>query len=99
MSFLAETVTEVWAPSDYRQEWQQERTTTGRRTWLQGDEQQARAANLLIDYPQRHTPVLRAPCGDFDATHAPCTSTGSWQNPTPEFVAGLPRDPHQLHDR
>ncbi|ONI79034.1 hypothetical protein ALI144C_29765 [Actinosynnema sp. ALI-1.44] len=105
MSYLAETVIEVWAPQDYRQEWMQERATTGRKKWLQGDERQAREANLLVDYPSDQagkSAVLRAQCGDFGAVDTgkqPCTTPGSWQAPTPEFVAGLPRDPQQLHER
>lgn len=107
-SFLFETVREVWIPADPRQLWLQ-RETTGNYRWLQGDEAAAKAAGIL---PSPDVQELRARCGDFhlstpgltvngkSGAQAPCDgSDPSWQDPTPEFLAGLPRDPQKLYDR
>ncbi|WP_233427942.1 CU044_5270 family protein [Actinokineospora spheciospongiae] len=103
-AYLAETVIEVWIPRDPAQEWQMERSTTPRKVWVAGNENEARAAGLMIDYPLprggRPGP-LRAACGDFYATgdRPACAAPGTWQTPDTEFLSSLPRDPRALYDR
>ncbi|MFC4951121.1 hypothetical protein [Pseudonocardia sp. GCM10023141] len=77
-------------------DWLLVRSDTGQRKWLQGSESEARAAGLPADAvrpPERIT----ARCGSFYGPETDqCTGPGSWQVPTPAFLAGLPRDPAQL---
>ncbi|MCP2257502.1 hypothetical protein LX15_001187 [Streptoalloteichus tenebrarius] len=99
--YLSETVSEVWRPTTWTDQWLARSTTTGRRQWIEGSEEEARAAGVPLD--DAKTTENRAPCGDFIpelGTTGPCQLVqGSWNYPTPEFMAGLPRDPRQLHDR
>jgi hypothetical protein len=103
-SYLGENLIETWIPSDRTQEWLERRTVTGRRQWLAGNEKDARAAGVLEEpgWPEGDT---RARCGDFDGSsgHPRAGSCaghgGGWQNPTPAFLAGLPRDPAVLYAR
>jgi hypothetical protein len=97
-SYLAEVISHVWVPSDQQKDWLMDRQVTGRRIWIHGSEDQAAEAGLQISdaWP---TGRWRAPHGDFFAASAgqqPSRREGSWQIPTPEFLAALPRDPHQL---
>jgi len=101
-SYLAENLLETWVPADQKQDWLWRRDVTGKRKWVQGTEEQARAAGYPIDEAAWPEGEWRAPCGDFFAKEEgkqPCTEPGSWQRPTPEFLAGLPRDPAQLFAR
>lgn len=101
-SYLAENLLETWVPADQKQDWLWRRDVTGKRKWLQGTEEQARAAGYPIDDAAWPEGEWRAPCGDWfakDEGKQPCADPGSWQRPTPEFLAGLPRDPDQLFNR
>ncbi|GAA1340258.1 CU044_5270 family protein [Saccharothrix algeriensis] len=97
---LAENVLETWAPANPRDEWLLRRDVTGNQRWVVGTEEQARAAGVSTDggWPEGE---WRAPCGDFYARSPEqwCTDRGSWQNPTPEWQAGLPTDPDALFER
>lgn len=86
-SYLAEELTEDWVPADQSQKWLMRITETGERKWVQGTEEDARAAGVPID----EVPPPR------DQWNAP--RSGSWQEPNPQWLAGLPRDPQQLYDR
>lgn len=98
VSYLEENVTQTWVPHDRTQEWLQRTYVTGKREWLQGSEADLRA--MGIDPDDRRLEELRARCGDFhpEGGMRPCEWEGSWQNPTLEFVAALPSDPHELYD-
>lgn len=101
-SYLAENLLETWVPADQRKDWLWRRDVTGQRKWLQGTEDQARAAGYPIDEAGWPEGEWRAPCGDFfakDEGKQPCAEPGHWSHPTPEFLAGLPRDPDQLFKR
>lgn len=104
LSFLSENLIEVWKPADPTQEWLEVRTITGKRTWIQGDAEAARAAGLNLDEFEPPTGERRAACGDFygNAPAGPqpeACPVGSWQNPSEGFLAELPRDPAQLLER
>ena len=101
-SYLAENLLETWVPADRSQEWLLHRKVTGARKWVQGTEAQARAAGLAVETPGWPEGEWKARCGDFyaaDEGKQPCTLPGNWSNPTPPWLAGLPRDPQQLYDR
>jgi hypothetical protein len=100
-SYLAEIISQVWVPADQRRDWLLDRRLTGRRVWLQGSEEQAVEAGFEIRDPWP-TGRWRAPHGDFFAGSArkqPSSTPGSWQTPTPDFLAALPRDPRRLLHR
>lgn len=101
MAYLEENLIETWAPAQYDQEWMQRRGTTGNRKFLLGTEEQAKASGML-DSRGAVEGEKRARCGDFyasDEGREPCAREGNWQIPTPDFLAGLPKDAKQLHDR
>lgn len=100
--FQDENLIRIWVPADPddpAKDWMLDRRPTGNRVWITGDEQQARADGTFMG--PLNTGVTRratAPCGNFYSPQ-PCPRAGSWQDPTPEFLAGLPRDPAQLYSR
>ena len=97
-SYLAEVITDVWIPFDQQRDWLMDRRLTGRRVWIQGSEQQAAEAGFKIE-DRWPTGRRRAQYGDFWAESAgqqPSLGEGIWQRPTPDFLAGLPRDSSQL---
>lgn len=98
VSYLEENVIQTWVPHDRTQEWLQRSYVTGKREWLQGSEADLPA--MGIDPGDRRLEEVRARCGDFypEGGMRPCEWEGSWQNPTPEFVAALPSDPHELYE-
>jgi hypothetical protein len=83
----------MWVPADRDAEWQWTRTRTGEVRWISGDP--ATLPPELGDLAEPMTEVLRAPGGRFYGEAIP----EGWGNPTPAFVAGLPRDPARLYDR
>jgi hypothetical protein len=98
VTYLEEQLIETWIPADRTQEWMQRRSTTGHRKLIQGTQQQMDEVTKDID-GNAPPEVLRARCGDFylDAGQQPCTRAGGWQDPTPEWAAGLPTDPKALY--
>jgi hypothetical protein len=101
-SYLAENVLETWVPAERHQEWLLRREVTGARKWLSGTEEEARADGHPVDGPMWPEGEWRAPCGDFYAAESgeqPCRGKGSWQQPTPEFLAGVPTGTQELYDR
>jgi hypothetical protein len=96
LSFLQETVTETWMPADRTQEWMQ-RSTAGRRKWIVGSDKEAGRAIQKDSKPE----VLRGRCGSFypPAGQDPCGEEGGWSTPTPDWIAGLPKDPKALYER
>ncbi|HEY6424666.1 MAG TPA: hypothetical protein VIY28_15750 [Pseudonocardiaceae bacterium] len=91
--YLAEHRSDQWVPADRRRDWLIDRRPTGRRQWVLGSEEQARAAGYDVGDPG---PVGRfqAPRGDFDGYLN--GQPGCWQIPDPAFLRALPRDPEAL---
>jgi hypothetical protein len=99
-SYLAENLLETWVPADEKLDWLMRRDVTGKRKWVSGTEEEARADGIRFDAPG--WPEQRAPCGDWNASgqgKKPCSTPGGWQTPNAKFMASLPRDPDQLYDR
>jgi hypothetical protein len=100
--FRVENLIRTWVPAqpdDPTQDWMLDRHPTGNRVWIEGSEEQAREDGTFTDAQQGAVTLkATAPCGNF-YTPGPCPRTGSWQDPTPGFLAGLPRDPAQLYER
>lgn len=98
------TLLELWMPADFTAEWLTRSTANGTREWLDGTEAEARADGVNLDRPAGPGGEMRARCGDFTAAmerppREPCVGFNPWQGGlTPEFLAGLPRDPQALYD-
>lgn len=101
---LTEHLLRQWVPTHRDRDWMLERELTGRQRWLSGSLADARADGFDL---HGVAPVgrFRAPFGEFhrqfdrdgtggDGSRAP--RRGSWQSPTPEFLARLPRDASAL---
>lgn len=93
-----------WVPARGDREWVLEREVTGARRWLAGSEEAALADGFDLE-PVPRVGRFRALHGAFDAVtdepdgprcHPRARRRGSWQAPTTEFFARLPRDPEQL---
>lgn len=100
-SYLEENLIETWVPADQKQDWLTRRSTTGERKWLSGNEADAAADGIPLD-PPGALGEQQAPCGDWsalDEDRETCAQAGTWQTPTAEFLASLPRDPEELYDR
>lgn len=106
---LTEHLLHQWVPARPERDWLLVRELGGGRTWLTGSEQDARDEGFD---PDDLGPVgrFRAPYGDFDSAAdaagdpdlcapRPHSRRGSWQAPTTEFLAQLPRDPTALRGR
>lgn len=100
--FRVENLIRTWVPAvpdDPTQDWMLDRRPTGNRVWIEGSEEQAREDGTFTDVMEGGVTLkATAPCGNF-YTSGLCPRTGSWQDPTPGFLAGLPRDPAQLYER
>ncbi|MGW6934190.1 CU044_5270 family protein [Lentzea sp. NPDC054927] len=88
-------VQEQWIPSDFRDEWMFKNTINSVK-WVPGHEGSGKpeAATSFKDGEE-----FRAKCGNYSyfAEGQPdrCTAA-SFHNPTPEFIAALPKDPKEL---
>ncbi|MEV6282835.1 CU044_5270 family protein [Kribbella sp. NPDC051770] len=94
LQVLEEQATETWIPADRKAEWVMRTTQTGRHQWVVGSDAEARKHGITF---AKTTDVQRADCGGFYG--AGCDTAGSWANPTPEWIAGLPTDPKALYER
>lgn len=96
---LIENLETVWVPadpSDPAAMWMLKRGPTGRVQWISGDPSDASGLSDPLDiYP---TMDVQAACGNFYGSGG-CDRVGSWQDPSPVFLAALPRDPTALLDR
>ncbi|WP_020391613.1 CU044_5270 family protein [Kribbella catacumbae] len=99
VSYLEESLIETWIPADRSQEWMERGVQTGNRKLISGTQQELEFVNRLM--ADSKPEVRRAKCGDFylNEGEQPCARAGSWQDPTPEWAAGLPRDPKALYQR
>ncbi|MFD4637509.1 CU044_5270 family protein [Lentzea sp. NPDC058436] len=89
--------TDEWIPADRRDEWLQ-KIVVGQVEWLDGHEGEGRPDGG----PFKDGQEFRGKCGSYSfyAEGQPdrCTN-GTFSNPTPEFVASLPKDPAAMLDR
>lgn len=96
-----------WVPARPERDWLLVRELTGAQRWLTGSADEAAADGFDL---RDIGPVGRfqAPYGDFHPVDSappdnPCppppSRRGTWQTPTPDFVALLPRDPDALRAR
>jgi hypothetical protein len=95
---LEELRSDRWVPAEPSRNWVGDQRRTGRRWWLLGSEEEARADGIDLDR-QDHGGRVRAPYGDFLAereNRRPGPRPGSWRAPSSDFLAALPRDPDQL---
>lgn len=98
---MAEQLLTEWIPADPAQEWLWDRRLTGAQQWLAGSEDDARGHGIDLS-PPWPTGQWQAPFGDYFAGESgrpPRPREPSWQHPTSEFLAGLPRDPQGLRER
>ena len=101
---LAEHRLRQWVPADADREWVLEREVTGAQEWLNGSAEEALADGYDLR-PAAPVGRFRARHGAFDALdeepHCGLVRRpkGSWQAPTREFFARLPRDPEALVHR
>ena len=104
---LAEHRLRQWVPADAERPWVLEREVTGAQEWLNGSAEAALAEGYDLR-PAAPVGRFRARHGAFDDdglddTERPCARPrrlrGSWQTPTREFFARLPRDPDTLVQR
>jgi hypothetical protein len=91
----ATAVDEYWIPQDATQVWTYRATAydpaTGRPV--------TRFTDPATGQPVPGPHVETAPCGHFaHPEDTSCTDAGSWDVPTPRFLAGLPTDPAALDD-
>ncbi|ONH31267.1 CU044_5270 family protein [Pseudofrankia asymbiotica] len=95
LSWLTESVTETWIPSDPARPWVvRQNSSTPVRWFNPADEAFARGAGLI---PSPGPPsVFQAVDGEFAG---PITDIQAWQAPTAGFLARLPRDPERLLER
>ncbi|MDX3660545.1 CU044_5270 family protein [Streptomyces sp. ID05-26A] len=95
VAVYSDILQEKWIPADRRDEWLFRNRNTSTK-WLEGHEGQGqpRSGSAFKDGAE-----FRGKCGNFSymAEGSPdrCT-TGTFHAPTPEFVAGLPKDPAQM---
>ncbi len=86
---LVEQLHEQWIPREWRDEWLLRREPTGNLDWVLGTAEDAVMDPLQV-YPRDE---FRGRCGDYhwaEEGRDPCTLAGSWQVPTPAFLAALP---------
>ena len=89
---------DTWIPADPRDTWLERRGEIGKPSWVPGHEGDGPPPGE----PAGFVGEWRAPCGAFGywaQDSKPSCDQGSWANPTPEFLAGLPKDPEQLYKR
>lgn len=96
LTYLEEKRLERWVPAELNDEWMKRETTTGEYKWVVGSDAEAEDLNLPL--PEKKTDVVRAACGDFVPERGVdrCVRPGDWDRPTPQWIATLPRDPHDL---
>jgi hypothetical protein len=85
--YYSSDLMETWIPADPSRPWVLRRTAEPYRFLSAEDERALRAAGAV----PRRVELLRAKDGAF---YGPVQ--GSWQTPTRQFLAGLPRDPDRL---
>ncbi|MEV7093475.1 CU044_5270 family protein [Amycolatopsis sp. NPDC051045] len=98
-SVWRENLHQTWVPADQRQEWLQRRAVIATRPSIpaSGEEAGVRSGG------REEESESRALCGDFFAGEEgrkPCEGMlAGWQVPTPQWQAGLPKNPEDLLQR
>jgi hypothetical protein len=87
MYYGLEDTSELWVPADPKEDCLLRQTSLS--TLVDSDGEKAGESG--VELPGPATTETRVPCGDF--------AGGSWQQPSTQFLASLPRDPGQLYDR
>ncbi|MFB9904546.1 CU044_5270 family protein [Allokutzneria oryzae] len=91
-------IQETWIPGDRGADWLERRADIGEPAWVPGLEGSGKPAGT----PKGLLGEWRAKCGNFSyfakGSERSCDK-GDWYNPTPEFLASLPKDPQQLYQR
>jgi len=85
-------VDEYWVPQDATDVWTYRGTAYDPVT----GEPASRYIDPATGAPIQGPRVETAPCGHFDHPEEPCSDGGSWDHPTPRFLASLPTDPAAL---
>lgn len=94
-NYFTNSVMEEWIPADFSGVWMRHDNASTATFASPRDGARWRASGMLYLEPDER---WTARFGDYIER----TSTmpeGSWQSPTPDFMAGLPRDPEALRDR
>lgn len=99
LDYLRSDVSEMWVPADRKADWRMRIVRSGPLRWISGSAAQARAEGVDVS-PPAPTDITAA-CGAFygDGGAKPAcvdAGPGSWQEPTPAWVAALPTDPARL---
>lgn len=88
--YRQQSQTQVWMPADWHDTWLERRSSTGARQWIYGTEKEAVASGLPKDGTPIADPDYRGACAAYFTNV--CTGPGSWQTPTAEWIAALPKD-------
>lgn len=95
---LREVHSDQWIPADPSRDWLFVQRHTGRRRWLAGAEERARADGIDLDRDHLDHRA-QVPFGDFLAQaerRAPRPRPGGWTSPDAPVPGRLPREPDQL---
>jgi len=108
---MTENVSETWIPANRSDVWMHRGGYTGKYTWLVGSDALVKAeGDGGLFEPAKQTTQTGA-CGDWGGRQTPelggspdegkpCDQRiGSWEAPTPRFIAQLPTDPAKLYDK
>lgn len=86
--WLEESIEELWIPKVETDEWLKRQHRTGKEKWIVGTAAEGKAAEMGAGKASREQ--YKAPCGGEEQSAGRCK--GGWPNPTPAWVANLPRD-------
>lgn len=95
LQWMEESVTEVWIPADVRGTWYKRETNTGRHQWIDGNDELARKNGITF---KRSSTTSTAKCGAFFGGGL-CGANGGWQDPSLDWLKGLPKDSKALYKR
>ena len=84
-------ITEVWRPQHAADPWTRRFTQLDSRT---GELYRDEVTGEVLLEPE----TVTSPCGDFDGHGGTCDDAGSMDDPTPQFLTTLPKDPVRLRD-
>jgi hypothetical protein len=104
---IQETVTEAWFPANAADQYLIRIDHTGKHRWLVGNDALVAAEGGGAILTPAGVEERRGTCGtslesapDDGDRNVPCDQRpGSWDDPTPLFIAQLPRDPAELHQQ
>lgn len=98
---LNEGYYETWEPGTKDEDWLvRDTVSTGDYEWITGSDEEA--AEQGQELPEATTYEKHAKCGRLsviDVETDQCAEPGTWEDPTPEFIASLPTDPQQLYEK